>query len=109
MVPRATRRLTPLTATNPANSFVISSVSRMVSALINATFPWPGYYLLFRGRRRSRQPSGSEWYNRYHRPAVVTRTTQRLSTKGLGGGGRAPCRFRAPVAGARPLFIKHQN
>src|SRR3954451_8805850 len=33
MVPRSTRRLTPLTATNPANSLVKSSVSRMYSLI----------------------------------------------------------------------------
>src|SRR5262249_11191876 len=33
MVPRATRRFTPLTATKPANSLVRPSVSRMVSLL----------------------------------------------------------------------------
>src|SRR5215471_13495609 len=35
MVPRATRRSTPVTATNPAKSLVRSSVERMVSALIS--------------------------------------------------------------------------
>ena len=34
MVPRLTRRLTPLTATKPANSLVRSSVSRIISSLI---------------------------------------------------------------------------
>src|SRR4051794_39027691 len=38
MVPRSTRRLTLLTATNPANSLVKSSVSRMYS-LIRADPP----------------------------------------------------------------------
>ena len=33
MVPRSTRRLTPLTATKPANSLVRSSVSRMMSLI----------------------------------------------------------------------------
>src|SRR5262249_12387384 len=33
------RRLTPFTATKPANSLVRSSVSRMISALIDATPP----------------------------------------------------------------------
>src|SRR6188474_2835370 len=37
MVPRATRRLTPFTATKPANSLVRSSVSRMMSPLIDVT------------------------------------------------------------------------
>src|ERR1700733_8501593 len=35
MAPRTTRRLTPLTATNPANSLVRSSVSRIMSSLIH--------------------------------------------------------------------------
>src|SRR4051794_13717095 len=37
-VPRSTRRLTPLTATKPANSLVSPSVSRMHSAI--GAFPW---------------------------------------------------------------------
>src|SRR6266853_1769429 len=37
MVPRATCRLTPLTATNPAKSLVRSSVWRMISARINSS------------------------------------------------------------------------
>src|ERR1051325_1317859 len=36
--PRATRRLTPLTATKPANSLVSPSVSRMHSAI--GALPW---------------------------------------------------------------------
>src|ERR1044072_5157281 len=42
IVPRSTRRLTPFTATKPANSLVRSSVSRMVS-LIDAESPLCGH------------------------------------------------------------------
>src|SRR5579871_5427806 len=41
MLPRAIRRPTPLTATKPANSFVRSSVSRMVSLPIRLNAPYP--------------------------------------------------------------------
>src|SRR6185503_8279880 len=50
IVPRATRRLTPFTATKPANSLVRSSVSRIVS-LIDAAVPSTAFTATFRKAR----------------------------------------------------------
>src|SRR5579871_160426 len=96
--PRATLRLTPLTATKPAKSLVRSSVSRMVSALIGSAFPWPSPALsspVSLGRQGSAPiPSApvSRIPNRYHRPAALTRTARRSSANGLRPQIRKPYR-----------------
>src|SRR5262245_58787719 len=51
MVPRSTFRLTPLTATKPANSLVRSSVSRMISELMDATSPQWAIFHMFQEDR----------------------------------------------------------
>src|SRR5215472_4547796 len=66
-VPRATFRLMPLTATNPAKSLVRSSVSRTVSALIDRTFPWSSRCSRVRTAPLSRRGRNTD---RYHLVAI---------------------------------------
>src|SRR6266852_1958545 len=82
-VPRATLRLTPLPPTNPTKSVVRSSVSRMVSALINSSLERSLARMLFVVPVRRRALHRDR--NRYHRPATVTRRSEPSSTKGLDG------------------------
>src|SRR5712691_10808984 len=92
MVPRATRRPTPLTATNPANSLVRSSVSRMMSSLLKADIPlachplqvWP---TRSRGDEEAQRHVGGS-------TAAAVQIGSALSTGCLLGGRRLHGRLR---------------
>src|SRR5215831_9385428 len=73
MVPRATRKATPLTAVKPANSLVKSSVSRITSPLNATDVPSPRSCLAFTGvpvriPRRDRDGNGT--------PSIAARRSQ---------------------------------
>src|SRR3954451_19817231 len=86
MVPRATRRLTPFTATKPANSLVRFSVSRMKSSL---TTPRPR--LLATVVARPQQVQQNAWGSRPARSLAGNR----------GQAASRPDPFRAPPQGSR--------
>src|SRR6478736_8131933 len=85
MVPRATRRLTPFTATKPANSLVRFSVSRMKSSL---TTPRPR--LLATVVARPQQVQQNAWGSRPARSLAGNRG-QAASRPGLTAPGPSRC------------------
>src|SRR5262249_49328994 len=80
MVPRTTRRLTPLTATKPANSLVRLRVSRMISSLTTQPLPRPPPRLACRGRPK--------------KVIVGAGCPAHLATQDAPGGGPRPLRRR---------------
>ncbi len=101
MVPRSTRRLTPLTATNPANSLVKSSVSRM-NSLIRAG---PSIEPPFRGASAepSRPPKVS-----FHEPNGWARPKEPARMANHPGGPLRPTRGEGGGRARRSQLSKSQ-